>query len=352
MQSHNFEHLQAHWPELAGLAAHAERYVDDDPQSALIKLRCFAEKLVGIVYREWQLPSLPNEKFIDRLENHAFTTVVDRAIIDKLHAIRKEGNKAAHEGKFGKGSSLWLLKEAHILGSWLLLSLQKGSKADLKPFVEPARSDERDASAKQVARESQALQQRLADHEARLAQALAELEAAQAAELEAQREAVRLKRKVDAAATAQHRQASDAAKNSLELNEAQTRRRLIDTELHSRGWDIDLVRGENTEEVTLEEEVDGQPTTTGLGYCDYVLWDDNGLPLAVIEAKRTRENAEKGRQQAKLYADSLENKYKQRPVIFYTNGHDITIWDDAQGFPPRKLYGFYSKDSLQLLALV
>lgn len=109
MQSQKFEHLQAHWPELAGLAAHAERYVDDDPQSALIKLRCFAEKLVGIVYCEWQLPGLPNEKFIDRLENHAFTAVVDRAIIDKLHAIRKEGNKAAHEGKFGKGSSLWLL---------------------------------------------------------------------------------------------------------------------------------------------------------------------------------------------------------------------------------------------------
>ena len=77
-----------------GLGAHAEQYVYSDPQSALIKLSCFAEKLVGIVYREWQLPTLPNEKFIDRLENHAFTAIVDRAIIDKLHAIRKEGNKA------------------------------------------------------------------------------------------------------------------------------------------------------------------------------------------------------------------------------------------------------------------
>ena len=121
MQSQNFEHLRRYWPELTALGANAEQYVYSDPQSSLIKLRCFSEKLVGIVYREWQLPSLPNEKFIDRLENHAFTTIVDRAIIDKLHAIRKEGNKAAHEGRFGKGSSLWLLKEAHILGSWLLL---------------------------------------------------------------------------------------------------------------------------------------------------------------------------------------------------------------------------------------
>jgi len=101
MQSNNFEHLRQHWPELADLAGYAEQYLFDDPQSTLIKLRCFAEKLVGIVYREWRLPALPNEKFIDRLENHSFASMVDSAIIDKLHAIRKEGNKAAHEGKFG-----------------------------------------------------------------------------------------------------------------------------------------------------------------------------------------------------------------------------------------------------------
>ena len=127
MDSMNFEMLRRYWPDLANLGGHAEKYVYDDPQSALIKLRCFAEKLVGIVYQEWSLPCYPNDKFIDRLENHAFASIVDSAIIDKLHAIRKEGNKAVHEGKFSKGSSLWLLKESHILGSWLLLSMKKGS---------------------------------------------------------------------------------------------------------------------------------------------------------------------------------------------------------------------------------
>ena len=81
-----------------------------------------------------------------------------------------------------------------------------------------------------------------------------------------------------------------------------------------------------------------------------MLWDDNGNPLAVIEAKKTSVEPERGRHQAKLYADGLEKTYGHRPVIFYTNGFDIWIWDDAQGFPPRKLYGFYSKDSLQHLA--
>ena len=63
--------------------------------------------------------------------------------------------------------------------------------------------------------------------------------------------------------------------------------------------------------------------------------------------RKTAYDAEKGRAQAKLYADGLEKKYGQRPIIFCTNGFDIFIWDDAKGEVPRKLYGFYGKDSLQ-----
>ena len=115
------------------------------------------------------------------------------------------------------------------------------------------------------------------------------------------------------------------------------------------GWNV--AAGEaSTEQVGKEVEVSHQPTESGIGYADYVLWDDNGNPLAVIEAKKTSVEPERGRHQAKLYADGLEKSYGHRPVIFYTNGFDIWIWDDAQGFPPRKLYGFYSKDSLQHLA--
>ncbi|MCC4820127.1 hypothetical protein LMH81_26800, partial [Vibrio lentus] len=80
-------------------------------------------------------------------------------------------------------------------------------------------------------------------------------------------------------------------------------------------------------------------------------WDDNGKPLAVIEAKRTRKDANAGREQAKLYADALEASTGQRPVIFYTNGYEIYIWDDAQGYAPRLIFGYYSKDSLQYLIL-
>src|SRR5690606_11215726 len=110
--------------------------------------------------------------------------------------------------------------------------------------------------------------------------------------------------------------------------------------------------GEDTEEVCQEVEVDGQPTKTGVGFVDYVLFDTNGKPLAVIVAKKTFKDDEAGRTQARLYADSLEKKYNHRPVIFYTNGYDINIWNDAANEPPRNVYGFYSKDSVQYLIFV
>ncbi len=86
----------------------------------------------------------------------------------------------------------------------------------------------------------------------------------------------------------------------------------------------------------------------GRGFVDYVLWGDDGLPLAVVEAKRTRKDSRIGQQQAKLYADCLESMKGQRPLIFFTNGYETWPWDDLN-YPPRKVQGFYKKDELQLL---
>ena len=71
------------------------------------------------------------------------------------------------------------------------------------------------------------------------------------------------------------------------------------------GWKVGP-DGASNESVGQEHEVDHQPTATGKGKADYVLWGDNGKPLAVIEAKKTAIDAEAGRTQAKCYADGLE----------------------------------------------
>ena len=56
---------------------------------------------------------------------------------------------------------------------------------------------------------------------------------------------------------------------------------------------------------------------------DYVLWGDDGLPLALNESKRAKKSPQIGQQQAKLYADCLEKQFGRRPVIYYSNGYGM-----------------------------
>jgi type I restriction enzyme R subunit len=125
------------------------------------------------------------------------------------------------------------------------------------------------------------------------------------------------------------------------ISEFETRKRYIDLYIKESGW----LFGDDCIE---EYEVQGMPYGSGTGYVDYVLFGNNGKPLAVIEAKRTSIDPNKGKQQAKLYADCLENSFHQRPIIFYTNGFDTYLWEDRT-YPPRRVSGIYSKDELQLM---
>ena len=129
--------------------------------------------------------------------------------------------------------------------------------------------------------------------------------------------------------------------NVKDISEYETRKKYIDLELKIAGWDF---------ETNIQEELklQGMPNNQNVGYADYVLFGKNGLPLAVVEAKRTSVDPKVGQNQAKLYADCIEQEYHQRPVIYYTNGFEIYMWDDVN-YPPRKVAGFYTQDELQLL---
>ena len=130
--------------------------------------------------------------------------------------------------------------------------------------------------------------------------------------------------------------------NIDEISEFETRKKYIDVELKLAGWNFGKDIGE-------EIEVTGMPNGTGLGRVDYVLYGSNGKPIAVVEAKRSSKDPKVGQQQAKLYADCLEKKYSQRPIIFYTNGFETYLWDDYNGYSERRVYGFFKKEELQLL---
>ena len=132
---------------------------------------------------------------------------------------------------------------------------------------------------------------------------------------------------------------NEAVEDIHDYKEADTRKYLIDVLLKEVGWNID---GQDW----TEYEVSGMPNNKGVGFVDYVLWGDDGKPLALIEAKRTSVSPTKGKQQAKLYADCLEKEFDRRPVIFYSNGYNHWIWDDCT-YPPREIEGFLKKDELE-----
>src|SRR5690606_30020496 len=137
------------------------------------------------------------------------------------------------------------------------------------------------------------------------------------------------------------KKAAAAQPATHDYSEAETRDYFIDLLLKEAGWTLDQPRDR-------EFEVSGMPNAQDKGFVDYVLWGDDGKPLGLVEAKRTRRDPRVGRQQAKLYADCLEKEFGQRPVIFYSNGYEHWLWDDTQ-YPPRRVQGFYKKAELELL---
>lgn len=135
-------------------------------------------------------------------------------------------------------------------------------------------------------------------------------------------------------------------------NEAKTRQEIIDKRLAIAGWDV-----KNPAQVTSEldiwvgfpEVVRDAPANEYQGhqFADYALFGDDGYPLAVVEAKKTSRDARVGQEQARQYAENIQkNSGKDMPFVFYTNGHDIYLWD-TEKCPPRKVYGFPTKKDLE-----
>ena len=340
MTSLNFETLRSAWPDLAELGAFAEKYIHSDPPSALVKMRSFAERLVEGIYVRGRLPKPYNANLVDLLTNDVFRSAVPPVVLNKLHLVRKQGNKAAHGQGASPVDALGLLRECFDLARWFFVAVERGGITAWPAFNEPKPAS---GDSHALAHDKRAVMEKLAIQEAQMQQLLTELDAARTKSVDAELRSEALKEEVEAL-----RASGQSAADELKFDEATTRKRLIDALLHDASWDVSPT-GSNTDDVAQEYEVLGQPTPSGKGRVDYVLWDDDGKPVAVIEAKRTSEHPEKGRKQASLYADALQAQFDQRPVIFYTNGFDIWLWDDSQAYPPRKVFGLYSKDSLRYL---
>ena len=144
-----------------------------------------------------------------------------------------------------------------------------------------------------------------------------------------------------------HRNESTEPIKSPEFfTEAETRATYIDTYLREAGWNVLTQKGVALPgKAGIEIEVGNMPNNAGVGYCDYVLYDRAGKPLAVVEAKRTSKDPQIGRHQADLYAESLKEKFGYKPVIYYTNGYETHVIDGV--YPDRKVTAFHTLEELE-----
>lgn len=327
----NFDFVRQTLPFVYNDCVRAESYLSSDPRSACFYSRRVVEQLVDYLYEILALPIPYRDDLAAKISDPAFKAQVPPAIIQKFTAVRRIANTAVHENRQVRPDvSLAVVRELFHVVVWTSYHHSALPKAvPLHEHFDPklaaqaaplSREEVNGLAAKFKAQDedhARALaerDERLAEHEAEIANLRAQIAAAQAA----------------------------TKPDDRDYNEGDARDLFIDVLLHEAGWSLDQERDR-------EYEVAGMPNADGTGFVDYVLWGSDGLPLAAVEAKRTSKSPQIGQQQAKLYADCLEKQFGRRPVMFYTNGYEHWIWDDAGGYPPREVQGFYTSDELGLL---
>ncbi len=214
MQSNNFQPLKTRWPQLYEHASFAERYVYSDPHTATIKLRCFAETLVGILYRELNLPSEPADGFFEKLNAQFFQDIVGVFVVQKLHAIRVLGNKAAHGRTMETEAALSLVKEAYLVGQWFYKTYSAEVYDEYPSYIAPVKP------ADQLGELSQ-IKEKLAEQLAASKEELARLEASEKA---AQAEVAALNQSLDQAKLQTFKNSATHAASTIDFQPENTRR--------------------------------------------------------------------------------------------------------------------------------
>jgi len=331
----NFVFLRAEWPELFGEATRAERNGVVDPRASCFYARRALELTVDWLYQADHILQKPyRDDLSARLFEPTFRRLVSNDIQAKCDLIRRQGNAAVHKSRpVTPNDSLPVLGQLFQVLYWLARNYSRDTTNLPAPALtfDPALVPRPLSAQARIQRQAE-----LADRERQNAERDQQLAAQRQANTALQEELAKLRQQVAAA-----KAANEARPDEHDYDEATTRDLFIDVLLKESGWQLD--RPEDR-----EFPVTGMPSNGGTGYVDYVLWGADGKPLAVVEAKRTRRDSKVGEQQAKLYADCLERRFGQRPVIFCTNGYEHWIWDDT-AYPPRQVEGFYTRDELALL---
>ncbi|MFN1513689.1 DEAD/DEAH box helicase family protein [Vibrio owensii] len=354
----NFMFVKADFSELYSDVVQAEQLVYLSPKASAVLSRSVLENAVNWLYENERKLQRPWRADLSTLmHEESFKALFNRTMFGELNLIRKIGNSAAHASssnthrnhRVAPNDAMASLKYLFRFLRFLVIYYGK-TTPESQVFEESLIPTPSSSNTDKVDK-----QQDKAELESLLKKIETQNEANREAEkklLEQAKENALLKQQLEQQkeelAQRKHEREKTVDVDTeipLEISEAETRKRYIDLQLKEAGW-TNLRDGHE-----LEYEVKGMPKSTnptGIGYVDYVLWGDNGLPLAVVEAKKTLVSPKKGKHQAELYADCLETMTGQRPVIFYTNGFETYLWDD-QFSPEREVQGFFTKNELALM---
>ena len=325
----NFDYLKKEpkFSRFADVAISAEKIILMDPEASILNSRRameFALKWMYSVDSELEMPYQDNLQSLMNAEE--YRQIVGADLWKRMDYIRRCGNNVAHSNKkLGRDEAMLCLENLFIYLDFISYCYSEQyeehsfDKTTVFSRIEKARESKEAANATKAELEKE--QEKSAKQELDLQKLMAE-NASLKEELSARRQ----------------EQQQTYIPKPLDLTEYKTRKLYIDSMLIDAGW----VEGKDW---MNEVELPGMPNKSETGFADYVLYDNMHCPLAVIEAKRTCVNVSKGRQQAKLYADLLEQKYKRRPVIFLTNGFETHIIDGQ--YPERKCSVIYSKRDLE-----
>ena len=341
MSGSQFSFLEAEFVNEFESASRAEGYSLSDPGAAVIYARKCLESAVKWMYEhDRSFPDPYDDTLNARLNEPAFKSLQDGRIFEVARKIQKAGNRAVHESKApSKLEAVEIVSALFQFCFWFAFTYGRTSKPDSALRFNPHRLLDAGKAEQASLRERQELEERLEQETAEHAAAQMRLAESTRTAEELNAELSKLRAEVAAA----KKQAEETVPpEAFDWSEAETRKYKIDALLAESGW-TGLVEGRDT-----EYEVRGMPSTSGVGYVDYVLWGADGLPLAVVEAKKALADPKTGQQQAKLYADCLEFETSHRPLIYYSNGYEHWLWDDSQ-YPPRRVQGFCSRDELALL---
>ncbi|MEI8325176.1 MAG: DEAD/DEAH box helicase family protein, partial [Betaproteobacteria bacterium] len=324
----NFAFLQSEWPLLHESAKRVEETANTDARTSCFYARRTLEMAVAWLFqhdRSLKLPYQPNLNAF--IHEPTFRTVVGDTIFTKANIIRSLGNKAVHENqRMVPADGQAATRELFHICYWLARTYGRTARPDPSLTFKAALVPTASALPAQTVAQLQSLEAQLKAKDEKVTALLTD-KAALDAELKRLREEFAAVKAANAVQPDTH-----------DYSEAQTRDYYIDLLLKEAGWQLSARN--------LEVEVSGMPNNQGKGFVDYVLWGDDGKPLGLVEAKRTRRDAKVGQQQAKLYADCLQAQYGQRPVIFCSNGYEHWLWDDAS-YAPRPVQGFFKKQELE-----